>query len=114
MKTLDDIRLKPNDRKAVEEITTLLKKNFPVTEIRLFGSKARGTDDAESDIDLLVLTSRKLHWQKRRAMTDTLLEIELKFGVVLSLLIVSEEEWLTGLATVLPIHEEIEEQGVAA
>lgn len=114
MKTLDDIRLQPNDRKAIEEAVAILKKQFPVQEVRLFGSKVRGTDDAESDIDLLVLTSRKIDWRERRKMTGALLDLELKYGVVLSLLVIPEPEWRKGLVTVLPIHGEIKEQGIAA
>ena len=114
MKALQNITLKNNDRQAIEKTVVTLKQKFPVQEVRLFGSKARGTDDSESDIDLLVLTSRKISWHERRAMTDALFDIQLKYNVVVSLLVVPETEWRTGLMTVLPIHKEIEEEGIAA
>jgi predicted nucleotidyltransferase len=78
----------------------------------LYGSKARGTDDAESDIDLLVLTTRKLHWRERDAITDTLFEVELAHGVVLSTLVLPAREWELGRVAVLPIREEIDSSGV--
>jgi len=92
----------------------LLRKRFPVLEVILFGSKARGDDDSESDIDLLVLTSRELSRSERHAITDALFPLQLRHDVVLSVLILSVEEWESGVASVLPIHDEILEQGAAA
>lgn len=107
MKTLDDIILKEKDRKAVENAARLLYGKFPVERVVLFGSKATGTDDAESDIDLLALTSRALSWDERNALTDALFEIELAEGVVISTLVLSSREWSEGVYSVLPIHDEV-------
>ena len=41
----------------------------------LFGSKSRGSDDSESDIDLLVLTQRSLTRSERHALVDELFPI---------------------------------------
>lgn len=114
MKQIADISLKEKDQKAIQEAVTLLRQSFPVTEIRLFGSKARGEDDVESDIDLLVLTSRAISWRERNAMTDKIYDIQLKYGVVISLLVVPQEKWDKGILSAHPIHDEIEEQGVTA
>lgn len=114
MKTLDHIKLKANDRQAIEAAIRLLKQRYPVDGVILYGSKARGTDDPESDIDLLVLTSRELGWRECRAMTDELYDIQLRYGVVLSTLVVPSREWSEGRYSVLPIHDEIERYGVAA
>ncbi len=114
MKTLTDISLKANDRKAIEVAKDLLVKKYPVELIVLYGSKARGTDDAESDIDLLVLTTRELTWRERNAITDALYDIQLAHSVVISTLVVSQREWSEGRYSVLPIHDEIERYGVAA
>ncbi len=114
MKTLAHISLKSNDRKAIEAAKNLLVQKYPVELIILYGSKARGTDDAESDIDLLVLTTRVLTWRERNAVTDTLYDIQLTHDVVISTLVVSACEWSEGRYSVLPIHDEIERYGVAA
>jgi predicted nucleotidyltransferase len=112
MKTLLDLRLSENDRKAVIEAVGILKGGFPVTRVLLFGSKAEGLDDPESDIDLLVLTSRELPWRERDEIINSLFDTQLKYDVVFGVLVVSEDEWGDGLTTVLPIHHEIEEHGV--
>jgi len=114
MKSLSQIALKKNDRNAIEEALLILRQQFPVSQIVLYGSKAKGTDDAESDIDLLVLTSRELGWRERNAITDALFDIQLVHNVVISTLVVSSQEWTQGRYSVLPIHAEIEEYGAAA
>lgn len=113
MKRLSDISLQERDRRAIEEVVSVLKKDFPVREVRLFGSKARGDDDTESDIDLLILTSKQLAWQERNKMTDALFDIQLKHGVVISLFVVPFEKWDKGILIAHPIHRIIEEEGVA-
>jgi len=114
MRTIDEIDLSPSDRRAVDDAAALLRHQFPVEEIVLYGSKARGTDDSESDIDLLLVTSRLLSWRERRCVTEALFDVELKHDVVLSTMIVSHGEWVDGPYTVLPIRSEIERDGVAA
>jgi predicted nucleotidyltransferase len=60
MKALDQIALSPADRKAVEAAAAILRRQFPVSRVTLFGSKARGEDHPEADIDLLAVTGRPL------------------------------------------------------
>jgi predicted nucleotidyltransferase len=114
MKTLADIALQENERRAIEAAARLLRAEFPVQQVILFGSKARGSGDEESDIDLLVLTSRRLHWREADAVTIALYDLELAYDVVFSTLIVPSDEWAAGVYRVLPIHDEVTRDGVAA
>ncbi len=114
MRTIDDISLKPKDRQAVEAAAGILKERFPVDSVILFGSKARGDDGPESDIDLVVLTSRPVDAAEKRQMTDALFDIELTLDVVISKLVVPREEWEQGLYQVLPIRHEVDREGAAA
>lgn len=79
-----------SDREAIQTAGGLLRRYFPVERILLFGSKATGRDDRESDIDLLVLTSRPLSWRERHAITNALFDVEMEFQVVISTLVVCE------------------------
>ena len=114
MNTLDDVSLEDRERSAIIEASRMLRENFPVKEVVLFGSKARGDYDEESDIDLLVLTSRPISWNERKAINNALYEIQLKNDIILSTLIATATEWNEGTFSVLPIHEEILEHGVVA
>lgn len=114
MRTLDQLGLSPNDTAAIKAARQILLTRFPVERVILFGSKARGTEDAESDIDLLVLTSREITWQEREAVVGALYDIQLRYDVLLSPLVVPTTEWEAGLYSVLPLHREIERDGIAA
>jgi len=114
MRNLKDIKLKKPDRMAVQEAVNVLRERFPVEKIILFGSKTRGDDDPESDIDLLVLTSRPLSWRERKTVTYSLFDVEMKYGVVISVLVTSTKEWSEGPFSVLSIYDEILQHGVVA
>jgi predicted nucleotidyltransferase len=114
MRTLNDVRLTDQDRKAIEAASRLLIERFPAEKVILFGSKARGDDDSESDIDLLVFTARPWSWPKKRDVTYALFDVEMEHDVVVSTLIATRSEWEEGYFSVLPIHEEILNEGAAA
>jgi predicted nucleotidyltransferase len=114
MRNLKDIELKKMDRMAVQEAGNILRERFPVEKIILFGSKTRGDDDPESDIDLLVLTSHPLAWREKKAITYALFDVEMKYDVVISVLVTSTKEWGEGPFSVLPIYDEILQHGAVA
>jgi hypothetical protein len=60
------------------------------------------------------LHKRALSWREHNAITDALFAIEWEHDVVISTLIAPSSEWEEGLYAVLPIHDEIEQHGVAA
>jgi predicted nucleotidyltransferase len=114
MRTLDDIDLRPGDRAAIDEAARVIRCHAAIEQIIVFGSKARGDDDDESDIDLLVLTSHSLARSERHAIVDALFPIQLSHGVVLSPIFVAIEDWRSGPISVLPIRAEVDDHGVAA
>ncbi len=102
MKRLSEIPLQDNDRRAVKAAGTALRSRLPVRDIILFGSKARGEDDPESDIDLLVLTDRAVSREEQRLVIDLLFPIELEYELVFSTLEIPVAEWDHGVYQVLP------------
>jgi uncharacterized protein len=114
MKTLDAIQLKGNDRQAILAAAGILRERFPVAQVILFGSKARGDDQVESDIDLLVLTRGPITHAVKRQMTHAVFNLQLSHNVVLSMMVVPLEQWENGVYQVLPIRQEVEREGVAA
>lgn len=112
MRTVSQIDLSDNDRRAVEAAARLLKQSFPVREVILFGSKARGEASPGSDIDLLALTARRLDWDERGRMSYDLVELGLDHGVLIELLVEEREEWFEGLGRMLSIRDQVERDGV--
>ena len=115
MKELSNIRVDGHDRQAIEAASRMLKKRFRMVEqVILFGSKARGEDVEDSDIDLLLLTSRSIDWREREALLDALFEIEMAYDVLISILVKTTAEWENGICTAFPVHQEISKEGVLA
>lgn len=112
VRTLNNIQLSETDRAAVSKAADLLRERFPVEQVILFGSKARGRDDPESDIDLLVLTSRPLPWSEQAEMIWAMSPVQHKHDVIISLVVAASREWNEGVYQVLPIRREVDRDGV--
>lgn len=78
----------------------------------LFGSIVRGEADEESDVDLLIVLKELPDHQARNRISHLILDINLKYDMNLSELIVDRQSWDHGLPSVLPIYERIEEEGI--
>ena len=112
MKRLDDISLSSNQLQALDEVRRRLFHNFDVEAILLYGSVARGEADEESDLDLLVLTTRPLTRTARHRITDAVFEVNLHRGTNFSTLVVDRSAWEAGPVSVLPIRDEILKDGI--
>lgn len=111
MRTLDRANLADSERRCVLEAARVMKAELPVTRVILFGSKARGAAQADSDIDLLVLTSAPVTRALRREISGRLFELSLRDDVPLSSLVASEDDWANGLVRHMLIHKEVERDG---
>ena len=68
MKILESAPIIKRERLAIKRTAIVLKEQFPVEKVILFGSKSRGDDEKHSDIDLLIITARILHWKEEKAI----------------------------------------------
>lgn len=110
MRALESTPLDDREKRAIEEAVSILMERFELEGAILFGSKARGDDDAYSDVDLLLITQRSLHWREERTIVELLFEIGLRHGVIFSPLFVSSEKW-RGHFMEFPIYSEIIRDG---
>ena len=112
MKQLDELHLTQIQRRALMELKERLAGGFGVEDLVLYGSAARDEADAESDVDLLVLTPEPLSRSERHKITDLVFEVNLEHGTNFSTLVVSQASWHTGAVSVLPLREEIAREGI--
>jgi uncharacterized protein len=112
VKRLDALQLSPRLRAALQEARDRIPAEFDVDRMVLFDSVARGTADEESDIDLLIVLKWPPGHKIRNRISRVILAINLKYAANLSGLVVDREAWNEGLLSVLPIHAEIEEEGI--
>lgn len=79
--------------------------------IRLFGSKARGDFDPESDLDIAILVDgldRETKWR----IIDIVADVELRFLLVVSALVLSREDFQSLRARERRIALDIEHEGI--
>ena len=109
---LKKINLKDNERKALQELKERLLKKYPEVEIILYGSKARGDFDKESDIDLLILVKSIVSSRLEEEITHITFDIELNYDVVFGKIIENIDFWNMPLAKLMPLHLNIDKEGV--
>lgn len=109
--TLEQIQLSSPERKAILEAGRALKGNPQVRQVMLFGSKARGESLPQSDIDLLILADGPVISQLRREVSDCLARINLAYDVVLTAVIVPEQDWQEGLIHYTQLYQEVQRDG---
>jgi predicted nucleotidyltransferase len=111
MKSFESVSLMKNESEAIEAAIRMLKSEFSVSKVILFGSKARGDHDEHSDIDLLVVASKLLHWKEEKAIVGALFDIGMEYDVIFSPLFTSVDEWENGIFTEFPVYQEISRDG---
>lgn len=103
----------------MEGYTEIFKKLIPklvqifqqsTVRIILYGSVARGTHTAESDIDIALIVkdySKDMHEQ----MTDFIVDLELEYNVVLSVLLIDYDKF-TEWGNIMPFYKNVKKEGI--
>ena len=96
----------------LKRVKTAVHALAPTAEIILYGSRARGAARADSDWDFLILLPAPRDKTLEAQIKDCLYDVELETNTVVSSLIRSKQEWLSSRYAVLPLHQQIERDGV--
>ena len=105
------------------ELNILLKKlaeiyqsvyGSDIVKILMYGSYARGTFAADSDLDVVAIVkgSRDELQRKLKTVWDYSCELELEYGTILSPTVIPYEEFETYKQDI-PYYRNIEQEGVA-
>jgi hypothetical protein len=112
MKHLEHLNLRENEKAALLELKEKLLERFSDVEIILYGSKARGDANEESDIDVLVLLKRKVNCALKEEIFSTAFKIELKYNVIFGVIVYQKQFWDSPLGKAMPLHLNIDKEGV--
>ena len=108
------MHLPPAEREALTHFVSWLRQRYgdDLLSVVLFGSKARGDFDDESDLDVLVVLRTDDYWQCWREITDLTSWLLLETGVNISALARDEatHQWWADHRA--PIYNSIEQDGV--
>lgn len=97
-------------RRVVETVRAV----EPGARIVLYGSRARGDAEPDSDWDFLVLLDGKVDQRRAADIRHRLFDIELALDdcPVLSTVVQSAGEWNTPLYRAMPFHENVTREGI--
>jgi hypothetical protein len=100
------------DRVAIAATIAAIRDRWPVEQVILFGSKARGDDGPESGIDLLVITSKLVDATEENTMQETAWHTGLQYGCVVQLIVRSHDQWWHGIDQATPLRLQIDADGI--
>lgn len=105
--------LKTEERNAVLEFADLLRERFGflIKEVILFGSKARGESDKESDIDILIVLTN-LSWEIKKSISELAAEENLKHDVLISTIRYDTATWESPIIKASPFGKSVREEGI--
>lgn len=82
--------------------------------VLLYGSYARGDNTSESDIDVMALVNmpKEMMYTYRREISDFSSDIDLKYGVLLSIKL-QDTETFNRYSSVLPFYKNVIKEGIS-
>jgi predicted nucleotidyltransferase len=105
--------LTSDEQAAITEFTDHIQDLFPerILSVTLFGSKACGDADVESDIDLLVLVDEESN-AFRSELWRIASDVSLEHNVVLSVRVYARARWAESRRIRLPLYRAIVADGI--
>ena len=105
------MNLTNNEERALKRLRDELYVKYPIIDLRLYGSKARGEGRQESDIDIMI----ELPDYDRvmvEEIDDIVYRINLEHDVFISILVFGKDELEKGPMSESPIYKAIQKDGV--
>lgn len=102
--------------KKEEDILKLIRKTIrttdPEAKVILYGSRARGDNKQDSDIDLLILLDKeKITRADEKRIKYPLYDIEFETGKIISPLVMSKRKW-EKIHRITPLYENVQKEGI--
>ena len=92
MRTITD--LSPDEQRVLSDLRKEIARRLPALRFRMtvFGSRARGDAEADSDMDVLLeVETDRLAFPDRQRLRQIASEISLASGIILSVLVVDRQ-----------------------
>lgn len=99
------------EREVLDRFKASLAEQLDVSEIILFGSRARGDADVFSDMDVIVVLVGTADDRSRDFVSDCAWESGLESGIVLVPIVFSQTEWETGVARSSLLGKAVAQEG---
>ena len=101
-----------NEKKALGALKSELKNRYDLIDFKIYGSKARGSDNPESDIDVMIVL-KAMTPPLESEIDDLIFEINLENDCLITALYFSQEELEKGPLSESPIYRKILQEGIS-
>lgn len=113
MKTIDHWQAgSAGEKELLRRCKEAVRRVAPSARLILYGSRARGDGEPESDYDLLVLLGTPATEEDERLVSSTIYRIERDAGVVISVQIYQQDHWESRRLRSIPLHQHVDRDGV--
>ena len=82
------------DKKTLTSLKTIITTEIPDAELMLFGNRAKGAYDAQSDWDMLILTTNDYPKALKWELQEKLFDITIQQGTRVNILLAQKAKWL--------------------
>jgi predicted nucleotidyltransferase len=106
------MKLKKNEEIALRTLKETLSKKFSLVDFRIFGSKVRGEDTSDSDIDVMIEIEES-NPEIESQIDDIVFRINLKNDTFISTTIFGKKEIEEGPLSESPIYKIIVKEDVS-
>ena len=105
--------LSERERRAIEAFLERVRQVYPqrVKQMSLFGSKARGDSNADSDIDILLIVDKE-DWHFRHAISNVAADVSLAHDVLIEPRVIGQARWDEMRRHRFALYENVQAEGV--
>ena len=111
MGSLDDLK-----NSAEKDLLLRCKRTIraldPTADLILFGSRARGEAEEDSDYDLLIVTDGDSGLKREDSFRQSLYPLVLETGAMLSIMAINRQTWNSPLYRDMPFGRNVRREGV--
>jgi len=101
------------DKVILSELKDRIAKHLPLWKMFLFGSRARGDAEPDSDMDVIVILNEPVETSTDRLVSEDAWEVGLGRGLVISPVVFSRKEWEEGPERFSLLALAVQREGVA-
>ena len=83
------------DKKIVTTLKSIITTEIPDAELMLFGNRAKGAYDAQSDWDILILTTNNYPKTVKWELQEKLFDVTIQQGTRVNILLAQKAKWQT-------------------
>ena len=97
---------------VLDKVKNAVLQIEPSAEIILYGSRAREDFHEGSDWDFLILLDGSVDAARTDRVRHAIYDVELESNEILSSIVKSRQEWHSPKFRIVPVHENVDREGI--